>query len=51
MKFQQSKYAIMCLRLGSGEVGDKRSDGVERLFSVIQISKDDGVVLGLGRDE
>ncbi len=32
-------------------MGNKRSNGVVSLFSVVQVSKDDSVVLGLGRDE
>lgn len=42
---------LLYLRFGSGEMGDKRSDGVMSLFSVVQVGKDDSVVLGLGRDE
>jgi hypothetical protein len=42
---------VACLQFGSGDMGNKRSNGVVSLFPVVQVSKDDSVVLGLGRDE
>ena len=44
-------HVVMHLQFGSGEMGNKRSDGVVSLFPVVQVCKDDSVVLGLGRDE
>ena len=52
MKSHYTKHMLLlCLHFGSGEMGNKGSNGFVSLFPVVQVSKDDRVVLGLGRDE